>query len=858
MNTAKNLTESVDPAPEVNSVSPYGLIGTKLLERGWSAIPILAGGKRPGHRGVGLLKWQRFCQQRPSRDEIQLWSDPSANNGIGVAFGPASNDLIGIDVDTDDPEIIAAIMSVLPRSTVIKRGAKGFTIFFRGPGIESKSWNVNEKRVLDLLGPGKQSVLPPSVHPDTKQPYVWTGPDALQDVNPADLRELTADIIGRLDEALAPFMTQPESKRAPLEPGTGRDSDNVFRRLNEKALENLPAWVPDLNLYRCRRTAHGYEAVARWRASNTGRPPEKRKLNLKLNPKGIVDFGDGERGYTAIDLTKAALDCDFDTAFEFLDDRLNPSGIIIDLNRKNGAMHGNPVKSTKENTKAQIKYEAYDEAINAAAEGQVVAMIADGAELLYAPVDAADAELGVSGIVAIGREGNVIWPQFPTPPSAREPGEVLDETALDRLTDGFIFDDDSEIEPTDYLVKGILPPREVAFIGGQSGSGKTFIALLLSTSLASGQAFFGHAVKQRVGVAILAAEGAGTYKQRLRVARQRAVGSEQLPICYLGQVPDMADEKEVKALVPRLKAVSQKMMRDYGVRLGAVIIDTLAAAFNLDDENDNSEAARSIRNLRYLAQQVNALMIPVHHYGKGAGTGLRGASGWKAGCDAVISVLAERDEVTGDVRNRELALAKSRDYPEGPISPFTLQFVVLGIDEDGEEFGSCYVEPQLGRASTIATTKKVKREAQSLVQFRLAFVETRKKGGGEILRRQNGGEVCAVRLSDVRSEFSRAYPTDETDSDKRRDAVKKAFRRGLKAAVAAGEFGIEHQNDIEWVWAAAGPGTVIVNLKPKSGGTDSADAVDPSEGGGRDFRGARWRELRGRVPSKPGPAALAS
>jgi RecA-family ATPase len=61
-------------------------------------------------------------------------------------------------------------------------------------------------------------------------------------------------------------------------------------------------------------------------------------------------------------------------------------------------------------------------------------------------------------------------------------------------------------------VKGLIPPGDVAFIGGQSGAGKTFIAIYLAVSLASGRAFFGRRVKERVGVAILAAEGAATIK----------------------------------------------------------------------------------------------------------------------------------------------------------------------------------------------------------------------------------------------------------------------------------------------------------------------------------------------------------
>jgi RecA-family ATPase len=278
---------------------------------------------------------------------------------------------------------------------------------------------------------------------------------------------------------------------------------------------------------------------------------------------------------------------------------------------------------------------------------------------------------------------------------------------------GFVLDDDSAIEAPDYLVKGLLSREGVAFVGGQSGAGKSFIALLLATCLASGQPFFGRKIKERVGVAVLAAEGAGTYKHRLRVARQHAVGDEALPICYLGSVPDLKDQQEIDALAPRLRAVAERFQKTHGVRFGAVIIDTVAAAFDLDDENNNSEAARTIRAIKGLGEKVgDVLMIPVHHYGKAATTGLRGASGWKAGCDTILSVLADRNEVTGKVSNRELALAKSRDFEEGAIAPFELRFVRLGTDDDGDDFGSCYVEPLLDRAPIIAGERRRPRKTR--------------------------------------------------------------------------------------------------------------------------------------------------
>jgi len=305
-------------------VGAYAEIGERLIERGFAAIPIMPGTKRPGfwHAGqwLGLSNWQRrFLRRIPPASERGRWAE--GDSGIGVITGPASQGTVAIDIDTDDPAIVAAIIGILPPTPIKKRGAKGETLFYRGPTIDqSMSWSIDGHRVVDLIGPGRQTVLPPTIHPDTGQPYVWTGSDALEDVTPGELPELTADILAKISVALAPFGYQAAESQTGR--GNGGDDASPHRQLNEAALANLSAWVPALGLYRCRRTKLGFEAVPMWRPSTTDRPPEKRHLNLKIVPAGIRDFG-ADQGYTPLDLVMVALCCDLQAAWQFLSERLN-------------------------------------------------------------------------------------------------------------------------------------------------------------------------------------------------------------------------------------------------------------------------------------------------------------------------------------------------------------------------------------------------------------------------------------------------------------------------------------------------------------------------------------------------------
>src|SRR5262245_29094479 len=315
------------------SASPFEAHAARLLERGYQVVPIIPGSKRPGFfcngSWVGLKRWAtRFNGRASLQAARERWFGDGA--GIGVLGGPASGDLIGVDIDTEAPEIVAALLTVLPPSEVKKAGARGETRFYRGPGIASESWSIGDQRIIEIIGAGRQTLLPPTVHPDTQMPYRWLTPDTLEDLGPHELPLLPPDIAIAITGVLEPFGYQPAPGR---EPG---DSDSPHRQLNEAALANLADWVPALGLYKVRCSARGYEAVAVWRPSSTGRDNQARSRNLKIAPTGIRDFG-ANTGYTPLDLVMVALGCDLGTAFMFLAQRLNwETEIDIRLTGGNG------------------------------------------------------------------------------------------------------------------------------------------------------------------------------------------------------------------------------------------------------------------------------------------------------------------------------------------------------------------------------------------------------------------------------------------------------------------------------------------------------------------------------------------
>ncbi|MFM9163388.1 MAG: AAA family ATPase, partial [Methylocystis sp.] len=373
--------------------------------------------------------------------------------------------------------------------------------------------------------------------------------------------------------------------------------------------------------------------------------------------------------------------------------------------------------------------------------------------------------------------------QIKESPQAAGDVPIIPESETDRyksLISGFIFDGDILPKPPPELVKGLVPASGICFIGGQSGAGKTFIAVDLATSLASGIAFFSHKIVQRVGVAILAGEGAHTLASRISVAREKKVGDKPLPIAWLADVPNLANRRELNNMIQRLRCLDQEFRDRHGFRLGAVICDTLAACFAIEDENDNSKAAEVLRSLKLIADQLNLVVIPIHHYGKAADTGLRGASAWHAGSDVVLSVQADRDQISGTCDNRRLSLAKSRYAPEGLKAPFELCYVKIGENDDGEEEGACFVEPK----TTSNAPSGIKRHSTKLTRAARIYFDVLSaiivsKGKQICPLDSDPSTITAVDRADIKQEFYPSWPAQGSlNPSLQHEARRKAFVRG--------------------------------------------------------------------------------
>jgi hypothetical protein len=273
---------------------------------GFCPLPIEPGVKRPGeYRGavrgwVPMEGWQAGEVADWQIDRWCRWPDA----GVGVRH---SGKFVAVDLDHADETLgakIVAFLDEIPGTVVARRGAKGWARYFRTDGtVASAQIKARGVQVLDILAAGRQSVIPPSRHPDGMN-YMWLTPDRLTDTPLDRLPCLTGEHVVAIREIIGEHFGAEEADLSPMPRHDGEWTG--FDPLGDRALANLDLWVPSLGLYRLERLRDRYAAVPHWRPSSTGQTMERRKRNLSISPRGIVDFGDGPKGYSPIGLVMIA------------------------------------------------------------------------------------------------------------------------------------------------------------------------------------------------------------------------------------------------------------------------------------------------------------------------------------------------------------------------------------------------------------------------------------------------------------------------------------------------------------------------------------------------------------------------
>lgn len=246
-----------------------------------------------------------------------------------------------------------------------------------------------------------------------------------------------------------------------------------------------------------------------------------------------------------------------------------------------------------------------------------------------------------------------------------------------------------------WLYYEVLPMSGVCVIVGETQSGKTFLELELARCGATGKKFFKTQPDEKFATifAFAGTEGSG-------LARRFAALQEKDPLPISAtMIGDLRRPGALKELLEDLQAEAAYLLATFGLRVGLVVVETLAASGLLPHENDAGEASQAMHNLANIANAMNVLVMTSHHPAKGTQEA-RGSGAVPAAADYVLAIKRQgRDKV------RQVELVKARDAEQRSLGSFSLVPVDLGKDSRGRPITSMTVSMGEAEAPIVRASK---------------------------------------------------------------------------------------------------------------------------------------------------------
>lgn len=214
--------------------------------------------------------------------------------------------------------------------------------------------------------------------------------------------------------------------------------------------------------------------------------------------------------------------------------------------------------------------------------------------------------------------------------------------------------------PQEWLVDGLIPEGSLCMIYGPSGHGKSFIALDVAHSVATGRAWLGHRIKAGPALYVLA-EGVGGFPKRLAAWCEAKGMADPGPIRYIAEPVEFHDRKKIQELCELLEREEH--------RPSLIVVDTLHASLNGGNENDQTDMGIFVDGCKALITAFGCSVILIHHTGWDTSRE-RGSSSTRAALDVKIKV----HRLAGS--NIEVRTEKERDCL--PPLPFTVRLRAVG------------------------------------------------------------------------------------------------------------------------------------------------------------------------------------
>lgn len=253
-------------------------------------------------------------------------------------------------------------------------------------------------------------------------------------------------------------------------------------------------------------------------------------------------------------------------------------------------------------------------------------------------------------------------------------------------------DDLDTWQDPEWWLHSLFPKYGVGQLYGDSGAGKSFVAIDLAHALATGSNWFGWEFIPDDGrhphVIYMALEGSSGVKLRInalkkREAERRGLQRYTMPDFHLSKVSlDITNLQDVDALAKQINALS-------GGVPPVVIIDTMQQSMPALDFSASKDMSLVVKKAMELQTAINGFVLLVAHMAK-SGDPSKGSFGsivQKGIMDLQIYV----EKIEGS-KIRKFTVMKLKDGIDGEVRGFSLCERSLGQDKYGKPLSSATVE----------------------------------------------------------------------------------------------------------------------------------------------------------------------
>jgi len=219
-----------------------------------------------------------------------------------------------------------------------------------------------------------------------------------------------------------------------------------------------------------------------------------------------------------------------------------------------------------------------------------------------------------------------------------------------------------KLQPPEWLIEGVIEANTLCGLVGASYSGKSFLALDMALSIASGVPFH-EATTEQGSVLFIANEGNRGLVYRIEAwCRNKGIKRADVPLCISQQSILMHDSQYIQSILDEVTKLTD---------VSLIVIDTLASVFGGFNENNTPDMNSFLTNCNKLRDAGPSVMV-AHHTGYN-GERARGSSAFYAALDTEMRVSKIKRIV-------KLSCSKMKDAEQFD----TMKFRMVDCDLDND------------------------------------------------------------------------------------------------------------------------------------------------------------------------------